>query len=443
VASFAQLRENDDLPASVQAEVTILGAMLMEPAAIVEATATLVADDFSLDSHRRIYAAMAELSSAGRGVDYITVREVLARKKELDAIGGPAYLAFLTEGIPRNLNIEGHARIVKDRALQRRLIGILESGLARISDQSEDAGESLSAIQAELSDAAESGSGATASPIASLVVPYYNHLKSQWDHSGEVLGIPTGIPALDRETSGWRDGELTYVGAIPGRGKTSFLIQCMYSAAASGIPAGCISMEMRSNQLFSRLNILHSGLNSGKFRDPRTMTSVERDIARRSTFALGDLPIDMCDQSGLRPWQISSLSRQMVRRGAKIIFIDFVQIIREDGKDRREAINRVSAAIRDVCKELNVPFVVASQLARRDADPNRRPTLMDLRESGNLEQDAHNVFMLYRPKDKVGEWTGEDEIIIEKQREGVIGIVNVYYDWKLLKYVERSGYENR
>ena len=120
----------------------------------------------------------------------------------------------------------------------------------------------------------------------------------------------------------------------------------------------------------------------------------------------------------------------MHRDGARIIFVDFVQIIHEDGRDRREAINRVSASLRDTCKALNIPFVVASQLARRDADPNRRPTIQDLRESGNLEQDAHNVLLLYRPKDKsTGGWTGEDEIIIDKQREGVTGVVRgVSYD---------------
>lgn len=138
------------------------------------------------------------------------------------------------------------------------------------------------------------------------------------------------------------------------------------------------------------------------------------------------------------------MSRSPDRDGARIIFVDFVQIIHEDGKERREAINRVSASLRDTCEALNIPFVVGSQLARRDADPNRRPTIQDLRESGNLEQDAHNVLLLFRPKDKAtGEWTGEDEIIIDKQREGVTGVVYVTYDEHSLTYKPRGFRPNR
>jgi replicative DNA helicase len=122
--------------------------------------------------------------------------------------------------------------------------------------------------------------------------------------------------------------------------------------------------------------------------------------------------------------------------GARAIFVDFVQIIHEDGRDRREAINRVSAALRDTCKALEIPFVVLSQLARRDADPNRRPTMQDLRESGNLEQDAHNVLLLYRPKVN-GEWTREDEIIVEKHREGQTGPIHVSYDDRSLTFGPR------
>ncbi len=139
------------------------------------------------------------------------------------------------------------------------------------------------------------------------------------------------------------------------------------------------------------------------------MGDLELARAKEGMDALRALPIDICDQSGLKPMQIAALARQMVKDGALAIFLDFVQIIREDGSDRREAINRVSASLRDTCKALNKPFIVASQLARRDANPNRRPTLQDLRESGNLEQDCHNAFFLFRPKDDRGDWNGQDE----------------------------------
>lgn len=156
----------------------------------------------------------------------------------------------------------------------------------------------------------------------------------------------------------------------------------MYAAATAGVGVGCISLEMRATQLLRRLAVRHSGLDPHKFRDPRRMSAEEFRQTEQALFDLGELPITITDQSGLRPGQIAAQARQMHQRGAGIIFVDFVQIIHEEGKDRREAINRVSASLRDTCKSLNVPFVVASQLARRDADENRRPTMQDLRESG-------------------------------------------------------------
>jgi len=248
-------------------------------------------------------------------------------------------------------------------------------------------------------------------------VPTWDAMKAQIARGdGEVLGIPTGIEVLDAAMGGWHEGELTYVGALPGRGKTSIMLQAMHHAAKLGYKVGCISLEMRAQQLLRRLATIQSGLPAYKLRDPRMMNISEREHARKSLFAFDGLDIWICDQSGLDPRAISSLARQMHAKGAQVIFVDFVQIIDEDARDRREAINRVSAALRDTSKALGIPFVVLSQLARRDSDPNRRPTIQDLRESGNLEQDAHNVVLLYRPKDKAtGEWTGEDEIILDNR----------------------------
>lgn len=199
-----------------------------------------------------------------------------------------------------------------------------------------------------------------------------------------------------------------------------------------GVSVGCVSLEMRTSQLVRPLAMLNSGLHPGRFWDARDMTVTEYDHAKASIRALAELPIVINDQSGLNASQISSQARQMHEAGATIIFVDFVQIIRQDEKDRREAINRASASLRDTYKLLNIPVVVASQPARRDADPNRRPNLQDLRESRKLEHYAHNVLMLYRPVDQQGEWTGLDRVIIAKQREGVTGDIDVRYDTEAL-----------
>lgn len=417
-------------------ERTVLGAMLGNHAALAAAR-ELIPDVFYLDSHRRIFTRMQAMLAQDMPVDLVTLSAEMGRTKELDGVGGSGYLMDLTLGVPRNMVLAGHLAALRKEAARRQILALCEI----VRTKAEEGGEPSDLL-------AEMTAGALATQMQSaevrpahlreFVVPFLEALEHQRAHAGDVLGVSSGIPMLDACTTGWRDGEMTLVGALPGRGKTSFLLQAMYHAAREGVGVGCISLEMRAQQLLRRLAVYHSGLSSGKLRDARTMNASEYQHVRRAAVSLGDLPIEVVDQSGLRPGQIASVARQMRENGAGVIFVDFIQIIHEDGRDRREAINRVSASLRDTCKTLNLPFVVASQLARRDADPNRRPTMQDLRESGNLEQDAHNVLMLFRPKDKgTSEWTGEDEILIEKQREGVTGMVPVRYDDQKLMFVTR------
>lgn len=423
---------------SNESEMTVLGSMLFDEQAVFEATNALEVGDFYVDSHRTIFSTIRSMKAQGMSADTLSVGDELKRRKLLDTIGGPAYLHGLCDGIPRGFSIKGHVAIIRRESQRRRVVALCELMTDR-ARQGEDPSDLLNDLHSTALEHQAAGVSIKPTPIHELIVPFWEAMRHQRNFAaGDVLGIPTGIAALDRETTGWRDGELTYVGALPGRGKTSFLLQGMYAAARAGFGAGCISLEMRSGQLLQRLTNLASGLDAQRLRDVRTMNASEFQTAKDALFGLGELPISICDQSGLKPSQIAAVARQMHAAGARVIFIDFVQVIHEDGKDRREAINRVSAALRDTCKSLNIPFVVASQLARRDADPNRRPTIQDLRESGNLEQDAHNVMLLYRPKDKAtGDWTGEDEIIIDKQREGATGMVPVRYDDRSLTYVAR------
>lgn len=418
-------------------EKAVLGTMLTDARAI-EAASNLEVSDLALDSHRTILTTMRRMHEQGANVDTLTVMQELMRCHLLDSIGGAGYIADITSGIPRNFDVRPGVKVIREKSALRSILTLCEYISARAND-GDDSADILHEMQGRALEQQAAAVHVSPQPIAEVVLSTWEGMKHQRDFAGEVLGVPTGIADLDRSTTGWRDGELTYVGALPGRGKTSFLLQAMYAAAVNGFGVGCISLEMRSTQLMRRLAIIGSGMHAHKFRDVRLMNMSEFDHAKKSLFELAELPVAVCDHSGLKPAQISSLARQMHSKGAKVIFIDFVQIIHEDGRDRREAINRVSAALRDTCKQLNIPFVVASQLARRDADPNRRPTIQDLRESGNLEQDAHNVLLLFRPKDKSnGDWTGEDEIIIDKQREGVTGIVPVRYDERSLTYVERA-----
>lgn len=422
-------------PADV--EIALLGLMLSDPKAIDEAGPLDVADIY-LDSHRRLLTTIRVMHGKGEAVNLVTLLAELNRLNLTSFIGGPAYVAGLTNDAHRGGDVRSYLRILKAEAARRHLVAACQAAIGQ-AESGDDPNEIVQTLQGSAMGILAQNTTVRPLHISQFVLPAVDDLKRKIESTGDVLGIPTGITSLDTAMGGWQAGELTYVGAYPSRGKSAFMVQAMYCAAKAGFPAGCISLEMRGQNLMQRLAIIQSGLPAYKFRDPREMNESERNHARRSLYALGDLPIQINDLSGLKPGAITSLARQMHSAGAQAIFVDFVQIIHEDGKDRREAINRVSAALRDCCKALGIPFVVLSQLARpRDSNPNRRPTMQDLRESGNLEQDAHNVLLIHRPKDSAtGEWTEQDEIIVEKQREGEIGPIPVVYDRRSLTFRPR------
>lgn len=418
-------------------ERTILGAMMASDAGM-NAAAGLTPADFFLDSHRRIFTRMQAMQSAGIAIDFSTVVSELKRAKELDAVGGQAYVCELTEGIPRNHAPHSYVRLLRQKTVARNLINLCHVAEARIHD-GEDPDEVMAFLEGEIATSQINAADDKPQPITEWIMPTIHELEQERETSGQVLGVPSGIEELDEVTTGWRPGELTYVGAAPGRGKTAFLLQSLYAAASAGIGCGILSLEMRKEELMRRLAVMHGRISAKKLRDPRLMQESEWVAARRALIGLGDLPVQGMDVSGMSPAKIARAVKQMYEGGARCIFVDFVQIIREDGKDRREAINRVSAVLRDTAKSLGIPFVVASQLARRDGDENRKPSMQDLRESGNLEQDASRVLLLYRPKDRDNEeYTGEDLILVAKQRSGVEGRVEVTYNAQALQFQSRG-----
>ena len=432
-------------PMSDHAERTVLGACLVDEGSFIEACETLTPESFALDAHRRIFAAMHKLHEKQYAIDIVTISEVLRGSKELDSIGGVPYLAELSEGIPRKLSIASYAKVIHDKFLLRGVQDVANLALDAANEQQLDGARTTLLAMAERIDEMQSQVKATEThTLASVAVEFWNTVLEERKRNSKLVGIPTGVDTLDDYTTGWRDGELTYVGALPGRGKTAFMLQAFVAALKSGVPAGFISLEMTREQLLRRIALAESNLATYKWRDVRLMSPTDMQYAREATFKLGELQGYVADAANMNPAEISALARRWSRvYGIRILFVDFVQIIREDGRDRREAINRVSATLRDTCKSLRIPFVVASQLARRDNDPNRRPTLQDLRESGNLEQDAHNVLMLYRPREADEEnggvrWTGEDEIIVEKSREGRMGSVLVRFNENALRFEPRN-----
>ena len=246
--------EPEGLPQSVHTEVTILGAMLEDALAINDATARLTADDFSLDSHRRIYAVILELLAEGHAVDLVTVRDALQRKKELDAIGGPGYLSALTTGIPRKINIEDYVRIVKDKSLLRQMMGIFTDGVTRTADQSEEAIMVLSDVEQRLAQVADQSIQRSFFDITAIVKDSFGSIDKLYEQGREVTGLRTHYGEFDKMTSGLQNSELVIIAARPSMGKTAWAINIAQNAAVKdGKVVAVFSLEMSKESLLRRM----------------------------------------------------------------------------------------------------------------------------------------------------------------------------------------------
>ena len=460
MASFAQLHSLEGIPASVHIEVAVLGAMLLDGLAITDATARLIAEDFSLDSHQRIYRAMVDLMAMGRAVDALTVQEELIRRKELDSIGGPAYLLFLTEGIPRNFNIESYVTIVKDKSLLRQLMRIFSDGATRASDQSEDAVNVLGDVEAQLASVADSAIQRGFSNIGDIVKSSFGSIDALYEQGREVTGLATHYVDFDRMTSGLQDSELIIIAARPSMGKTAWAINiAQNSAVRDGKVVAVFSLEMSKESLLRRMLASEAMVNSrkiqtgflGKDDKGKLISALERLM--ESKMFIDDTP-------GITLAEMRAKARRLKQQEGRLdlIMIDYLQLMtassgpgKKGFENRNQEVAAVSRGLKALAKEMKVPVIALSQLSRASEQRggDKKPMLSDLRESGSIEQDADVVCFIHRDsyynKDENGDEDpdskGKAEIIIAKQRNGPTGSVHLAYlsDYTRFENLQSGG----
>ncbi len=440
MASLAQLNALEGVPASVHIEVAVLGAMLLDGVAINDATSKLRAEDFSLDSHQRVYRCVLELMAAGRGADSLSVQEELIRRRELDSIGGPAYLAFLTEGIPRNLNIENYVRIVKDKSLLRQLMTIFSNGLGLASDQSEDALHVLSDVEAKLAEVADSAITYGFSDIATIVSESFGSIDALYEQGREVTGLATHYLEFDRMTSGLQESELTIIAARPSMGKTAWAINIAENAAVRGGKVVAVfSLEMSKASLLRRMLASQALVNSKAIQTGMLM----RDDRGKLVAALERLmesKLFIDDTPGITLAEMRAKARRLKQQQGQLdlIVIDYLQLMTgastnsKGFENRTQEVSAISRGLKALAKEMRVPVVALSQLSRASEQRggDKKPLLSDLRESGSIEQDADVVCFIHREEyyDRENEdLKGKAEIIIAKQRNGPTGSVHLAY----------------
>jgi replicative DNA helicase len=425
------------LPASVEAERSILGAILLDNLSYNQAAEHLRPEDFSLDSHRRIYARMIDLAESSRPIDIITLVEELGRNKELQAIGDMAYVSSLLDGVPDRPSIEHYVKIVRDKALLRGLIHVANAAIARAADQSDAAEDILNDAEAAIFQLSEKRIGRGFLGIQDIVKDSFGSVDALLQRGQRITGLATHYSDLDEMTSGLQKSDLVILAARPSMGKTAFAMNIAEnSAIVDGKVVAIFSLEMSREALLLRLLCSRARVDAHKMRTG----SLWRDDMQRVVRAMEELAssrIFIDDTPGISLSEMRAKARRLQQScgGLDLVVVDYLQLMSGGGKryeNRTQEVSAISRGLKALAKELHLPVIALSQLSRapESRGGDHRPQLADLRESGSIEQDADLVMFIFREevyKQDDPDLQGRAEIIIAKQRNGPIGRLNLAF----------------
>jgi len=420
-------------PQNLEAEVSVLGAVLQDPQALLKAMEVLRASDFYKEAHRKVFDACLGLFERSEAVDLVTVANELLRRKWLDEVGGAAGLAALVDAVPTAANVGYHARIVKDKALLRSLIEKGTAVVSRAYADADDVDEILDWGEQQIFEISQDKTSRSFVPVRSLLKGTIEYIERLYERKVHVTGVPTGYRKFDEMTAGLQPADLIVVAGRPSMGKTSFCLNIAeHAAIKERIPVGVFSLEMSKEQLVQRLLCSLAKVNSNRL---RTGYLSDSDWPRLTTQAgiLSESPIFIDDTPGISLLEMRAKARRLkAEQGLGLLIIDYLQLVAGRGRaeSRQQEISEISRSLKAMAKELNVPVIALSQLSRAvEARDDKRPILSDLRESGAIEQDADVIMFIYR--DEVYHPDTEDknaaEIIIGKQRNGPTGTVRLRF----------------
>jgi replicative DNA helicase len=372
MATIPDLTFESGLPANLDAEKTILGAILLDNAAHAEAAEHLNSDDFSLDSHRRIFLRMTELVDTGRAVDIVTLAEELARYKEVEAVGGVAYLASLTEGLPRRPVIEDYIRIVKDKSMLRRLMGICSAAIAKAADQSQDAIGVLDETESQLLEVSQNSLSQGLQPIEFIIRDSFGSIDNLYKQSRDVTGLATGFTDFDRMTSGLQKGELIIIAARPSMGKTALAINIAENTALRyGSVVAIFSLEMSRESLLRRMLASQAGVDQQKIQKG-FFGRAEQDRLQTALSQLVDAHIFIDDSAASTISEMRAKARRLKQTSGRLdlIMIDYLQLMsatlpgvsKRGFENRVQEVSAISRGLKAMAKELQVPVIAAFAL---------------------------------------------------------------------------------
>src|SRR5687767_15519726 len=393
-------------PHSVEAEQSLLGALLLDNQAFDRVADLVTADDFYRDDHRRIWRHISRLVEASRPADVVTVAESIEASEDKDKTGGATYLAALAQNTPSALNIRRYAELVRERSVQRRLAQVA-TGIAEdaLNPAGREVGQLLDEAESKIFQIAESGARRDQGlleikPVLARVFEKIDHLYHR-DNPSDVTGVPTGYVDLDKMTSGLQAGDLVIIAARPSMGKTALALNIAeHVAVDNGLPVAIFSMEMSATQLAMRMLGSIARVDQHKMRTGK-LTDKEWGDLSEAMAKLHETPIYIDEAGALTALEVRARARRLKRQYSKLglIVIDYLQLMSasSQGENRATEISEISRSLKAMAKELDVPVVALSQLNRAvDSRPDRRPVMSDLRESGAIEQDADVILFIYR-----------------------------------------------
>jgi replicative DNA helicase len=435
------------LPQNLDAERSVLGAILLDNHALNTAIEKLKPEDFSLDHHRRIFTQMIELGETQQAIDLVTLSDRLHRKGELEAAGGSAYIAQLVDGVPRVTHLEHYARIVKEKAVMRNLIHVTHAIQQTAMDGEEDADAILDRAESSIFEIAEDRIRTGLVAMKDVVHDNIERLERVITEGKRVTGLSSGYAQLDNLTSGLQPSELIILAARPSVGKTAFALNIAENIALQQrAPVAIFSLEMSKESLLMRLLASGARIDAHKFRTGH----LSREDWRQMTQSLGqlaDCPMWIDDSGSATVTEIGAKARRMKRdRGLSLVIVDYLQLIAARGRfsNRNEEVSSITRGLKGLAKELKTPVMVLSQLTRAPAREERSPQLADLRESGAIEQDADVVLFIDRPNlfKKKEEVTEEERaqtnLIIAKQRNGPVDHIPFVFLGKYTRFEEAA-----
>jgi replicative DNA helicase len=433
--SVAAIAAERTLPHNLEAERSVLGAILVHNDAFNLAAQVINEKDFFRDAHRRIFDKMIALNERGAAIDFVTLKEELSRAGDLDEVGGPAYIASLADGVPRATNVEYYARIVKEKSTLRSLIFAANKILTNAYEAEQEPEIILDEAESSIFSVADDRLKAGFVPMRDLVKESFPKIEQLFEQKRLVTGTPTGFVDLDEMTRGLQPGDLIIVAARPSMGKTSLVLNIsQYVAVQPGMTVGFFSLEMSKESLFIRMLTSEAQIDSH-----RLMSGAigQKDYGRISHAleSLSAMQLFIDDTANIGVMEMRAKARRLqAEHGLSLLVIDYIQLMSGRGRfeNRTLELAAISRSLKGLAKELAVPIVVLSQLSRApEARSDHRPQLSDLRESGALEQDADLVVLIYRDdvynKDPNSENAGIAELILAKQRNGPTGTVKLAF----------------